>query len=53
MKCLNVIAIAVLIFAAACSTKQENVQRPPSDGSPPMGPPVGSWVLDAPNQPVK
>jgi hypothetical protein len=46
------VALTIICFVAACSPKQENVEpaRPPLAVP---GPPSGSWILDAPNQPAR
>jgi hypothetical protein len=53
MKLLAVAALAVLCLLAACSSKQENADRPERPPLVVPGPPTGSWILDAPNQPPK
>jgi hypothetical protein len=55
MKCLPVFAIAILALGTACSTKQQDADPAGPQRSPIVAPPppVGSWILDAPNQPVK
>jgi hypothetical protein len=52
MKCLPLIAIALLGIAAACSPKPENPAppTPPADAiSPGDSVTPGSWILDPPN----
>jgi len=53
MKSLSVVALAALCLAAACSSKQENVDRPDRPPLVAPGPPPGSSVFDPPNQLAK
>jgi hypothetical protein len=54
MKSLPVVAVAALcLAAAACSPKQENVERPDRPPTVVPGPPAGSSVFDPPNQLAK